>query len=250
MANTTWSAIDFTVPAGPIDCACVIHGNAYNWEYAERLYNMLNRHITPGIRLHVYTEADRSVPSPMIKHELPNWKIVGPKQAWWYKLELFNSAHHQGPLLYFDLDTVITQNIDWIWQSSLQHFWSLRDFKYLWRPTNYTINSSVMWFNTIKFDNVYSKFCKENLKNVMTKYRGDQDYLNDAILPTDRKFLATERVQSWRWQALDGGFNFSTRRHLNPGTGTQINSDTSVLIFHGKPKPADVKDPVILEHWQ
>lgn len=250
MVNTTWSAIDFAVPAGPIDCACVIHGSAYGWEYVERLYNMLNRHITPGIRLHVYTEADRPVPSPMIKHELPNWNIIGPKQVWWYKLELFNAQHHQGPLLYFDLDTVITKNIDWIWQSSLQHFWSLRDFKYLWRPTDYSINSSVMWFNTVRFDEVYKKFTGEKLNYLMRKYRGDQDYLTEAISPDHRKFLATERVQSWRWQALDGGFNFRNRSYQSPGSGTLISNKASLLIFHGKPKPAEVKDPVILEHWQ
>ena len=250
MVDTTWSAIDFTVPAGPIDCACVIHGNAYSWEYVERLHNMMNRHITPGIRLHVYTEADRPVPSTMIKHELVDWKIAGPRKSWWYKLELFNSKHHQGPLLYFDLDTVITQNIDWIWQSSLQHFWSLRDFKYLWCPTNYSINSSIMWFNTMKFDDIYKKFCEENLKHVMISYRGDQDYLTKIIPPDQRKFLATERVQSWRWQALDGGFNFRNRTYQSPGSGTQLSSKSSVLIFHGKPKPDNIKDPVIFEHWQ
>ena len=51
---------------GPIDCACVIHGTAYSWDYVERLHSMLSRHITPGIRLHVYTEADRPVPEPVV----------------------------------------------------------------------------------------------------------------------------------------------------------------------------------------
>ena len=101
-----------TAPTGPIDCACVIHGDAYSWTYVERLYNMLSRHVTPGIRLHVYTEADRSVPAPMIKHALTDWSISGPRRAWWYKMQLFNTQHHAGPLLYFDLDTVIVRNID------------------------------------------------------------------------------------------------------------------------------------------
>jgi hypothetical protein len=250
MAETTWSAIDFTVPAGPIDCACVIHGNAYNWEYVERLYNMLNRHITPGIRLHVYTEADRPVPPTMIKHELVDWKIGGPKKSWWYKVQVFNAEYHQGPLLYFDLDTVITDNIDWIWQSSLQHFWTVRDFKYLWNPTSYTINSSIMWFNTMKFNNVYQKFIEQDINCVLKKYRGDQDYLVDIIPHNQRKFLDIARVKSWRWQALDGGFNFRNRTYQNPGTGTKITNETSVLIFHGKPKPDSLKDPVILHHWQ
>ena len=64
---------------GPIDCACVIHGTAYSWDYVERLHNMLSRHITLGIRLHVYTEADRPVPAPMIKHVLEPWSIASAK---------------------------------------------------------------------------------------------------------------------------------------------------------------------------
>ena len=32
--------------------------------------------------------------------------------------------------------------------------------------------------------------------------------------------------------------------------GTQIHNDTSVLIFHGDPKPDKILDPVVIQHWQ
>jgi hypothetical protein len=57
-------------------------------------------------------------------------------------------------------------------------------------------------------------------------------------------------MQSWRWQCLDGGYNFQTRRYQAPGQGTKIGQNTSVLIFHGKPKPQDITDPVVLDHWR
>jgi hypothetical protein len=250
MVTTSLPVIDFTVPTGPIDCACVIHGQVYSWDYVERLHSMLARHITPGVRLHVYTEANRGVPDTMIKHALPDWSISGPKKSWWYKLQVFNPEHHQGPLLYFDLDTVITQNIDWIWQSSLQHFWTVRDFKYLWRPTNYTVNTSIMWFNTVRFAHVYRDFVTQNIMQLMRRYHGDQDYITEVIPQDQRRFLNTEQVKSWRWQTLDGGYNFNNRKYHNPGAGTQLTDKTSVLIFHGKPKPAEIHDPVIIQHWQ
>jgi hypothetical protein len=211
---------------------------------------MLVRHITPGVRLHVYTEANRNVPDPMIKHALPEWSIGGPKKSWWYKLQLFNTEHHRGPLLYFDLDTVITQNIDWIWQQNLQYFWAIRDFKYLWRPTSYSVNTSVMWFNTIRFAHVYRDFVAGDINFVMRRNHGDQDYITEVITQQQRRFLDTERVKSWRWQALDGGYNFAHRCYQNPGAGTQIQDNTSLLIFHGKPKPAEIKDPVVIQHWR
>lgn len=233
-----------------LDCACVIHGDAYNWQYVERLHHMLSRHLTPQVRLHVYTEADRPVPAPMIKHELTPWEIAGPKRAWWYKLQLFNAAHHSGPMLYFDLDTVIVNNIDWIWQQPLKYFWAIRDFKYLWNPNSTGLNSSIMWWDTRHYDALWQMFCYDDLFKVMSQYRGDQDYITAKIRKEEQRFFDPRRVKSWRWQALDGGYNFQTKKYRTPGTGTYIDPDATVLIFHGNPKPAESTDSVILQHWK
>lgn len=233
-----------------IDCACVIHGDAYSWDYVEKLFNMLNRHITRPINLHVYTEATRNVPSPMIKHSLTEFSIAVSSQAWWYKMQLFNTEHHAGPLLYFDLDTVIVNNIDWIWQQPPEYFRAPRDFKYLWQPRHTGINSSVMWWDTVKYSYVWESFSQQDFNKITLKYRGDQDYISDQILENDRRFLDPIRIQSWRWQCLDGGYNFTKKRHFTPGTGTKIDHLTSVLIFHGTPKPNEISDEIILKHWR
>ena len=233
-----------------IDCACVIHGDAYSWTYVDRLHNMLSRHLTPGVRLHVYTESDRTVPEPMIKHVLTEWPISRPGRGWWYKMQLFNPAQHSGSLLYFDLDTVIVNNIDWIWQLPTKYFWAIRDFKYLWRPDYTGLNSSVMWWNTLNYQYVWDSIDQQDLAQVMLKYRGDQDYITDVVPENQRRLFDTEQVKSWRWQCLDGGYNFEKKRHLKLNTGTQFTDNTSILVFHGNPKPDQVADPVILQHWQ
>jgi hypothetical protein len=238
------------VHGGPIDCACVIHGDVYPWTYVERLYNMLNRNISVGVKFHVYTEAHRHVPAPWIKHELIDWKIAGPKKAWWYKLQLFNTHHHLGPLLYFDLDTVIVNNIDWMWQLPTDYFWTIRDFKYLWRPTHYGINSSVMWWDTRRYRQVWESFSRQRMESVFRRHRGDQDFLTQEIAKNNRRFFDLNKVKSWRWQALDGGYNFSRKIYQSPGMGTHIDELTSVLIFHGNPKPDQTDDYQIVHHWQ
>jgi hypothetical protein len=238
------------VPTGPIDCACVIHGDAYTWNYVDRLYNMLSRNITPGIRLHVYTEADRPVPEPYIKHTLADWGISGPKKSWWYKMQLFNPKQHQGPLLYFDLDTVIVSNIDWIWQLPLTHFWTVKDFKYLWKPWHSAINSSVMWWDTQKYAHVWKDFSRQDIQTMTKKYHGDQDYLTVTIPQPDCKFFDERRVKSWRWQSLDGGYDFRIKAYKHPSNGTTLTGSDSILVFHGKPKPNEISDPVVLKHWQ
>ena len=233
-----------------LDCACVIHGNVYEWAYVERLYNMLTRHISAQVRFHVYTEATRPVPAPWIKHNLIEWGIGGAKLAWWYKMQMFNSVHHSGPLLYFDLDTVIVNNIDWIHNLPLSYFWGVRDFKYLWRPNYYVLNSSIMWWDTRTFDHTWKSFEKEDLKTITKKYRGDQDYINQAVGDKNLRFFDSNQVKSWRWECLDGGNNFKRRRPLTGDTNTVIPENTSVLVFHGQPKPNNLQDPVILQHWQ
>ena len=234
---------------GPVDCACVIHGDAYDWSYVERLHNMLQRNLSHGVRLHMFTEATRPVPAPMIKHTLLDWGIGGPKKSWWYKMQLFNQQNHAGAFLYFDLDVIIVDNIDWIVNLPLRHFWSVKDFKYLWRPTHASVNSSVMWWDTKLYDHVWRDFLRQNLHEIIKQYRGDQDYINMAISDSHRRYMDSERVKSWRWQCLDGGYNFANRMYRTPGSGTSLPENTSVLIFHGNPKPHKLHDFVIQQHW-
>jgi hypothetical protein len=145
---------------------------------------------------------------------------------------------------------VIVGNIDWIWHKPLKFFWTINDFKYLWRTHHQGINSSIMWWNTKDFDHVWRNFKQKNLQDLMKSHKGDQDYLNLAINQNQLRFLEPENIKSWRWQCQDGGYDFKTRRFLQPGTGTQITDSTSVLVFHGRPKPAEISDPIVIQHWQ
>lgn len=229
-----------------IDCACVIHSDGYGWDYVERLYRMLQANSSREVRLHVYTEAHRPVPSPMIKHDLDEWPgISGPKKSWWYKMQLFNQAHHQGPLLYFDLDVLIVRNIDWIYDQDLEYFWTIRDFRYLWRPGWEGMNSSVMLWDTRRWDHIWQGFKKQDVSGLIRRYPGDQDYLNQVITQEQRRYLDPDKIKSWRWQVLDGGLDVRTRNYRRPDAGSVLDGSTSVMIFHGSPKPHQITDPVV-----
>ena len=235
-----------------IDCACVIHGSGYDWVYVDKLYNMLHKYLHGNIRFHVYTERDRNVPEHMIKHNLVEWPgISGPKKSWWYKMQLFNAEHHSGNLLYFDLDTLIIREIAWITKLSTDKFWTIKDFKQLQAPGWNEINSSVMWWNVKRFDWVWQQFKQLDINNIIRTYRGgDQVYLTEVIDYQDRRYFSPEHIQSWRWECLDGGTDFTTRKVRNPGSGTTIADLTSIVVFHGTPKPHEINDPVIAELWR
>jgi len=232
------------------DCACVIHSSGYDWIYVERLYNMLTRNLSGGVRMHVYTEHHRSVPPHMIKHCLEDWPgVSGPKRSWWHKMQLFNPEHHQGNLLYFDLDCVIVRDIDWITELSTEKFWTIKDFRYLQNPMLSTINSSIMWWNVERYQHVWEKFKSLDLEKTVRQYHGDQDFLNATIDYNARRYFDSKLIESYRWQARDGGYNFAQRTVKQPGAGTVITGDTSVLVFHGQPKPHEVQDPLIVKLW-
>lgn len=232
-----------------IDCACVIHGTGYDWQYVERLYNMLSRNLPQGIRFHVYTEHDRSVPPHMVKHILDDWGIGGPKRSWWYKMQLFDARHHVGNLLYFDLDTMIVNDLRWITELSTEHFWTIRDFRYLQHPCS-SMNSSMMWWNVSKFAHVWHDFCREPRDLIIRRYHGDQDYLNVAITHQYKRFWDDQHFQSWRWQCQEGGYDFPRRRHRAPGAPAQVDPAASVIVFHGQPKPHQIRDPIVEAHWR
>jgi hypothetical protein len=233
------------------NCACVIHGDAYSWNYVERLYNMLKANSTDEIRLHVFTESNRVVPPHMVKHELQDWPGVGgPKKAWWYKMQMFNSNYIKGRVLYFDLDTVITKNIDWMWNLSDQYFWAIRDFKYLWRTNWRGLNSSVMLWDTQKYHWIWDQFMSRNINATIKLHHGDQDFLNTVLDDKNLRFFNESLVKSWRWQIKDGGLDMKTRQYKNPNAGSVIDPATSIMIFHGRPKPHEIMDPVVDKYWQ
>lgn len=235
-----------------VDCACVIHGSAYDWIYVERLYHMLVKHLPHHrVRFHVYTEQSRSVPNTMIKHALIEWpSIVGPKKSWWYKMQLFNAEHIENNLLYFDLDTVIVKDLTWITECNPIHMWTVKDFVYLQKQDFCTMNSSIMWWNVGTFNWVWKSFNKQGPLEVIKMHRsGDQEYLNKVLTHKHIRYFDQNLIQSWRWQARDGGMIFPDKKYRTPGTGTHIDDQVSVLVFHGDPKPHQITDPVIKQFW-
>lgn len=233
-----------------VDAACVIHGRAYDWVYVERLHGMLSRNLSLPVRMHVWTEHDRSVPPHMVKHCLDDWPgIAGPKKSWWYKMQLFDPRNHEGDLLYFDLDTVICNDINWLLEDT-RCFWTLRDFRYLNHAGLQNMNSSVMWWNVQGMSYLWDAWSGATPQEWAARYHGDQDFLFQNIRTEHRRYYPDARVQSWRWSAHDGGWDFQRRRARAPGTGTRINPGVSILVFHGRPKPHQITDPAIQALWR
>lgn len=230
----------------PLHCACLIHGDKYKFEYVDKLYRALTRNFSDQVILHVFCEVDREVPAPYVKHALKDWNLNGANRAWWYKLQLFEPGHFDHQVIYFDLDMVITGNLDWMRQLSADYFWSIQDFRHLWRPSSTMMNSSVMAWDAPKFWWVHDQLVIERATSL---FRGDQEYLSNIIQPPLLKFIEQQRAMSWRWQAMAGGYDFAHRCHRQPGAAAFVPETVSLLVFHGDPKPHEETDPVVKANW-
>jgi hypothetical protein len=107
-----------------------------------------------------------------------------------------------------------------------------------------------MWFDTAKFNHIYRDFDPGEVAYRRSPWHGDQDYIQEKISIGQVAYFNQMHVKSWRWELLDGGYDFKHRKHKNPGSGTVLPNDTSIMIFHGNPKPHEIHDQTVLQHWR
>jgi hypothetical protein len=194
-----------------ITVACVLRsGGPYDAEYVERLQAGVAEHLTAPH--HFLCLSD--VPVPCNRLEL---RYAWP--GWWAKVELFRLL---GPVLYFDLDTVIRGNIDALARRVPQGLSMLRD---LGAP--YRLASGVMTWG-------------DEQRHIVTRFAADPEH-----------YIAEAHTRTL-WG--DGG-HFGRYARLAPGTiqdrhpglvvsrkyaSRQAIDAASVVCFHGTPRPRDV----------
>lgn len=143
--------------------------------------------------------------------------------GWWSKMEMFNPDLNFPRVLYFDLDTVIIDNIDNIGKFDGKACF-LSDFN---RP-DYLATGMMAW-EVGTFSKIYELF-KPDWEHHIQKYkgvgvrRGDQGFIQRII-----------EKNHYRWQTLFPNQIISFKKH-------NITDETRIVCFHGKPKPRDVPE--------
>ena len=142
------------------------------------------------------------------------------KQGWWAKIDLFQPGRFSGRVLYLDLDSVIVGPLDALVQTKgIPH---LKD----WGWTKNDYGSAVMVWDAGEHAEIFDRYDK----TVPERFRGDQDWLTHL----------------GGWPALPKGLCVSYRylSRLAPPAGA------SVISFHGQPKPHEVTDGWVPQHWK
>lgn len=204
---------------------CVLKsGSVFDASWVEKLRDGVARNLTLPHRFVCLSDVE--VPCERIE-------LIHGWPGWWSKLELFRPGAITGPTIYFDLDTVITGNINQL--ARIPHdFAMLPSFN---APG--MVNSTMMWFRKVPH-HVYEKFLKmpqcyidhhERHQNAQTCYIGDQAFIHDAL---DREvdLIDVPSIKSYKHHCRN-----------------RFPIDASVVCFHGLPRPSEVIDPWMQQHW-
>ena len=230
-----------------ITVLCVRFGNRYGREYVERLRNMVARHLTVPYEFACLTND----PTPI--EGVRN--IVIPEQKyprlWWHKVHMFDpSLGITNRILYFDLDVVIHANINKLVETANNDFFGIKDFNRSFHSNwNYLNSSAMTWIGGQSFD-IWDQF-KTSPEQVMKRFPGDQDWIWN--IAKDRiKFWPNDWLMSYKWEIRDKSelVLVNGRRNFVEVKTPHIPPECCVTVFHGDPKPQDVKDPFVVDNWK
>jgi hypothetical protein len=215
-----------------VNIVCLKWGIKYGPEYVNKLYAGIKRNTSLSFNLHCFTDDSSGLNSNIISHPLPYKKLDG----WWNKLYLFSKEIPiTGRILYIDLDTLITGNIDNI----LIHndgFVVLRDFLTgIWPSitTNDSVGSGLISYESHKHSYIWEEFLKNPEKIIQSiKPNGDQVWIQK---------MQSERLY---WQDLFQNQIVSFKVHCNKG----LSNDARIVCYHGKPSIPDSINKVTPVH--
>jgi hypothetical protein len=98
-------------------------------------------------------------------------------------------------------------------------------------------------------NNIYISF-KERPQEAQT-LQGDQDWIW-KICRANITFWPDEWIMSYKWEirSRDELIFQNGKRQFKTLASPSIPSQCSILVFHGDPKPEDVKDQFIVDNWR
>jgi hypothetical protein len=230
-----------------LNVICLKHSVKYGPEYVNKLYNMIQRHLTIPHRFVCFTDDPIGLDTKIEIRSLPAMTIHG----WWWKPYLFKLDHFSAgdTILFFDLDMVIVKNIDHLITHKPNSFVGLRDVGRVFRPGHPKLGSAVMKWPAGQFSHVWTNLEKDLSQS--KKYQGDQEWIYEQV-KKEIEFYPDDWIRSYKWEIRNRGelLGLGPRSVFKEVRNPVIPETTSVLAFHGYPQIHSVQDPVIVENWR
>lgn len=220
----------------PINVVCLKWGEKYSADLVNRLYRMTCKHLTVPFKFYCLTETAKGLDEGILHLPLESTDLVG----WWYKLSLFKKEFFglEGEILYFDLDVVITRNINFLVEQS-GRFLICKNWS-----RNLMWNSSVMRFDVGQHADIWERFLEDKDK-VLSSMNGDQEWIyhcrpNAEHWPQEKVVSYKKSLDSRAYAWLPKKMCLFLGLKATDKMDTPLPLDAAVVIFHGKPDPEDV----------
>lgn len=216
-----------------LNVTCLYCGTAYDVEYVKNLSNTIKRNLKEEYSFNIFT--DRNDQESILKQYgkiiyLPKFNF---NRLWWNKLWIFSKdTGLEGKILYLDLDVIVRGGLD-KFVTLDDTFKIIHDFNRS-NVNNFNgSNSSIMSWNHQSHRYIWDRF-QVNIPNYTTRMRGDQDFIH--LHAQKRVWYPQNWAISYRWEYLKNKLYNET--------------ETSVFVFHGKPKPIELQDKKLLDIWR
>jgi len=198
-----------------ISVVCVCWGTKFPVEYVHKLKSMVERNTT--VEHEFICLSDRPIDGIDVRILKPGY------DGWWNKLQIFDPAHRLNRrVVYLDLDTLITNNIDWLLNYT-GRFMGIEDVGSV-NPHQQHLKN-VLQTAVLAFDYTLHGHLWANLsvnEEYRSQFRGDGECLHATISPINRDLLQhlyPGRLKSYKYQVYPN----------------RPDDKTSILCFHGRP---------------
>lgn len=191
---------------------------------------MVSRNLTLEHKFYCFTDDYTNLDPNINVIQLPtmDWK-----RGWWYKTFIFKKdILPPATNFYIDLDMVIIGNIDNYFTYEPTKFCGLRELLKVKQHHKdiQKLGSAIMRWEGDKYYHIWENI-NQNPK-IAEQYPGDQEYIQDCV--KDISYFPDHWCDSYKWEFLLWG----------------IKPTANIIVFHGKPKPHEVVDDIIVRHWR
>jgi len=215
-----------------IHIICLKFGTKYGSEYVNKLYKGILRNTTKNFLFTCFTDNPLGIDNRVYTQPIPF-----NTGDWYSKIGLYNKTlyNQNNRILYFDLDTVITGDLNEILKYE-GDFIILRDF---YRKEGF--GSGLQMWRPPAVHHMWKNYTRGN------KCRGG-----------DQGWPEIQYPHADIWQEMYPGKVISYKVHVSgKGKLRGINytnyqgnlKSSSIVCFHGKPLPHEVKEPWMEKHW-
>ncbi|QKT04974.1 glycosyltransferase [Ectothiorhodospiraceae bacterium 2226] len=206
-------------------------GDKYPARYVNILHAMVRRHLRLPHRFVCFTD-DAEGLDPGIEHRpLPPVRLPGGPERGWRKLGVFAKrlADLEGTALFLDLDVVLLDSMDALFELAPGEFHIIRDWQHRGRITG---NSSVFRFEVGAHADVLAAF-EHDAAGVRRRFRNEQAFLSQALHERGRlRYWPDEWCRSFKRHCVPQGPLAWVRAPRPP-------AEAKIIVFHGRPNPPE-----------